>query len=75
MRLSNPNVKRVIQEEICRLFLENQIDDLVTIIQQHLCPEDVFREDELTQWAEENGFVLRENCSGIWQQGAANAKR
>ena len=36
------------------------VDIVVEWVQKHLNPDDVFDENQLAEWAEENGFVKEE---------------
>lgn len=39
------------------ICLKDILDDILVAVAEHCQPEDVFDEDALTAWAENNGFV------------------
>ena len=49
-----------IKESVYRYFDVNDIfpdDDIIRYVKENYKPEDVFDEDELTDWAEQNGYL------------------
>ncbi len=42
------------------IFSSNLLEDVIDWIKDNLNPEDVFEENVLSVWAEDNGYILEE---------------
>lgn len=50
------------EREFVNLLMEDALEKAMEWIGKHKSPEDVFSEQDLTRWAEENGFVREEEA-------------
>jgi len=48
--------KRICEALVKKLALEDVIEEVLTSIGEETNPEDIFSEEQLIDWAEENGY-------------------
>lgn len=59
--MTTTNDSRKFFDEVVNVNRDYILDDTVEWVCNNLEPEDIFDEDKLKQWAEENDYVLEED--------------